>query len=79
MKILMDQGIEKLYCGHYPYLKKPLHEDYIVKMIALATSIDNGTVQNPKPYSIKVPISCDNPMIAGDNDAAIVYDPEHIK
>lgn len=79
MENLMDNGIEKLYCGHYPYLKRALYKDYIVKMIELATSIDNGTVKDPKPYSIKVSISCDNPMVAWNDDVGIVYDPEHIK
>lgn len=76
---LMDNGIQKIYCGHYPYLKKSLDKDYIVKMKNLAISIDDGTVKDAKPFTIKVPIGCDNPLIASDGTVSIVYDPEHVK
>jgi hydroxyacylglutathione hydrolase len=79
MLSLMDTGIEKLYCGHYPYPKKVLTKDYMNKMKVLAVSIVDGTVQSAKPFPTKFSISCENPMIAGDDVVAIVYDPEHVK
>jgi hydroxyacylglutathione hydrolase len=79
MEKLMDEGITKIYCGHYPYLKKALGKDYITAMLKLAESLDNGTAQGAIPYSQKVSIGCDNPMIITDGPASIVYDPEHIK
>ena len=79
MEKLMDEGITKIYCGHYPYLKKALGKDYIVAMRKLAEALDNGTAQGAIPFTQKVSIGCDNPMIVTDGPASIVYDPEHIK
>jgi len=79
MEKLMDGGISKIYCGHYPYLKKALGRDYIETMKRLAESLDNGTAKGVQPYSTKVSIGCDNPMIITEGAAGIVYDPEHIK
>jgi hydroxyacylglutathione hydrolase len=79
MLTLMNNGIDSIYCGHYPYLKSALGKDYIVTMKKLAESIDNGTAKNTEPYPIKVSIGCDNPMIASDGKVGIVYDPEHVK
>lgn len=76
---LMDNGIDSLYCGHYPYLKSALNKEYITTMKNLATSIDNGNPKNVEPYPLKVSIGCDNPMIASEGKVAIVFDPEHIK
>ena len=79
MEALMDKGITKVYCGHYPYVKKAYDKSYIVAMRKLAESLDNGTVTDSKPYPTKVSIGCNNPMIATEGDVNIVYDPEHIK
>ncbi|MBN1597242.1 MAG: MBL fold metallo-hydrolase [Bacteroidales bacterium] len=79
METLMDSGIEKIYCGHYPYLKKALYKDYIMNMKKLANAIYDDTAQGAKPYSIKVSISCDNPMEVWYNDVGIIYNPDHIK
>src|SRR5665647_372134 len=32
MEKLMDEGISKIYCGHYPYLKNALGREYIDEM-----------------------------------------------
>lgn len=79
MEWLMNQGIARIYCGHYPYIKKPYDKSYITDMRTLAESLDKGTAQDAKPYPTKVPIGCDNPMIASFGQASIVYDPDHIK
>jgi len=75
---LMDEGIEKMYCGHYFYIKKAFDKNHMIKMRDLAISIKEGTVVNPQPFDRKVSIGCDNPMIATSGDIGIVYDPEHI-
>jgi len=76
----MDQGITKIYCGHYPYVKKVFGKDYIAAMEKLAIAINNKSEPEPKPYPIKIPvIGTDNPMITSLNGASIVYDPQYIK
>jgi len=80
MEQLMNEGISKIYCGHYPYVKKPLDIRYIKNMQLLAESINNGTVPDPQPFSIRIPdIGGPNPMIATLNGVSIVYEPSKIK
>jgi glyoxylase-like metal-dependent hydrolase (beta-lactamase superfamily II) len=79
MEKLMAEGITKIYCGHYPHVKKALTLDYLLSMSKLAESLDNGTDKSAIPFTTKVSIGCDNPMIATNGPARIVYDPEHIK
>ncbi|MCX6221136.1 MAG: MBL fold metallo-hydrolase [Bacteroidia bacterium] len=79
MEKLMAEGITKIYCGHYPHVKKALTMDYLLPMRKLAESLDNGTDKSAIPFTTKVSIGCDNPMIATNGPARIVYDPEHIK
>ncbi len=79
MEKLMDEGINKVYCGHYPYVKKAYDKSYITDMRKLAESLDSGTQKDAKPFDRKVSIGCDHPMIATLGPASIVYDPEHIK
>ena len=79
MTVLMDQGITKIYCGHYPYIQKPLSKDYILAMLELAVSLENGTASGAKAFNIKVSFGCENPMIVSNGQASIVYDPEHLK
>lgn len=77
---IMDQGVTKIYCGHYPFVKKEFGKDYIVAMEQLAIAICNKTEPAPEPYPIKIPgIGTDNPMITTLNGVSIVYDPEYIK
>lgn len=79
MEKLMNQGISKIYCGHYPYVKKAYDKSYIVAMRKLAEAIDDGKVTDAKPFEMKVSIGSDNPMIISDGTVSIVYDPDHIK
>jgi hydroxyacylglutathione hydrolase len=76
---LMNDGIERIYCGHYPYSNGALSKEYIVKMKELATDLNNGSAKDCQPYNIKVSISCPNPMLYSKDNIGIVYDPEHIK
>lgn len=79
MEQLMDEGITKIYCGHYPYVKKTYDKSYIIAMRKLAEALDNGTAPDAEPYPIKVDIGCENPMVVTDGEVSIVFDPGHIK
>jgi hypothetical protein len=79
MENLMDKGITKIYCGHYPYVKKAYNKAYIAEMRTLAESLVNGNAPEAKPHPQKVSIGSDHPMMVTLGEATIVYDPEHIK
>ncbi len=79
MEALMDKGITKIYCGHYPYVKKAYDKAYITDMRLLAEELDMGTAPEGKPYPIKASIGGDNPMITTLGTASIVYDPAFLK
>jgi glyoxylase-like metal-dependent hydrolase (beta-lactamase superfamily II) len=77
MEKLMDGGITKVYCGHYPYVKKPYDKSYITAMRQLAEGLLNGTAPEAKPYPTKV--GCPNPMFVESGPATIVFDPDYLK
>jgi hydroxyacylglutathione hydrolase len=77
MEKLMDNGITKIYCGHYPYVKKAFDKSYIISMRQLAEGLINGTGSEAQPYSNKV--GCPNPMAVESGEATIVFDPDYIK
>ena len=79
MEKIMDGGISKIYCGHYPYVKKAYGKPYITAMRKLAESLCNGTAPEGEPYPVKAGIGCENPMVVTDGMVSIVYDPEHIR
>ena len=74
MEKLMDEGITRIYCGHYYYAKKPYDKSYITAMRELAEALLNGTAPEAQPYSPKV--GCPNPMSVTSGPATIVFDPE---
>ncbi len=77
MEKIMDSGVTKIYCGHYPYVKKAFDKSYIVTMRNLAEGLINGTGPEPKPYAQKV--GCPNPMAVTSGEATIVFDPDYVK
>lgn len=79
MEKLMDGGITKIYCGHYPYVKKAYTKQYITEMRALAEALVNGTAPKATPHPQKVSIGSDNPMMVTLGEATIVFDSDHIK
>lgn len=79
MEKLMDEGITKIYCGHFPYVKMAYNKAYIIEMRMLAESLHNGTAPKGTPHPQKVSIGSENPMMVSLGGATIVYDPEHIK
>jgi hydroxyacylglutathione hydrolase len=79
MEKLMDEGITKIYCGHYPYVKKAYNKQYITEMRTLAEALVNGTAPKATPHPQKVSIGSEHPMMVTQGDATIVFDQEHIK
>ena len=79
MEMLIDEGISRIYCGHYVYAKKALGKQYILDMQLLAESLVNGTARDVKPYPVVVSLGCANPMIVSSGEASIVFDPEKLK
>ena len=79
MEKLMDNGITKIYCGHYPYVKKAYDKSYITDMRTLAESLLNGTAPKATPHTQQASIAGKNPMMVTKGEANIVFDPEHLK
>jgi glyoxylase-like metal-dependent hydrolase (beta-lactamase superfamily II) len=79
MEKLMDEGITKIYCGHYPYVKKAYDKSYIADMLKVAEGLENGTISDAKEYPVRIPIGPEKPMIATVGQASIVYDQEHLR
>lgn len=72
---LMDNGITKIYCGHYYYVQKAFDKSHMLNMLELAESIQKGNTADAKPYPNKVSIGPDNPMKISKGEASIVFDP----
>lgn len=80
MEKLMQEGITKIYCGHYPYVKKALDIQYIKNMQTLAEAVKNGTPPTPQVFPTRIPdIGGPNPMLVTLNGVMIVYEPSKIK
>ena len=80
MEQLMNEGIFKIYCGHYIYVKKALDIKYIKSMRSLAEAVNNGTPPTPQVFPTRIPgIGGSNPMLVTGDGVAIVYEPSHIK
>lgn len=77
MEKLIDEGITKIYCGHYPYVKQAFGREYMVQMRRLAEKIVNGTAPEAEPHPVKLDIGAENPVIVTEGQVAIVYDPDH--
>ena len=79
-KIMQEQNITKVYCGHYPPLKKALPIDYIVEMKDLAKRLSEGDTTGSRPYQspFKNEMVADKPAMAVNGMAMIVYDSENI-
>lgn len=78
MEKLMDAGITKIYCGHYPYVKNAFDKSYISDMRKLAEELSKGITTQAESYPIKEPIGPKNPMMVTKGGASIVYDPDNI-
>lgn len=78
-QIMEEESITKIYCGHYPYVKKAFDKSYIADMHLLAKDLLNGTAPEAKPFQMKLSIGAKNPMIVTSGQASIVFDPERVK
>ncbi|MDP4269823.1 MAG: hypothetical protein Q8909_06825 [Bacteroidota bacterium] len=80
MLAFIDNGIPRIYCGHYVYLKKPIGKEYIAKMLSRAEELKSGTAKDVKPFRADVPLAgYHGPLIAAKEDVFIVYDPAILK
>lgn len=79
METLMDNGITKIYCGHYPYIKGAFNKNYVTDMRTLAESLIDGTAPKAIPHSQQASGNGNKAMMVTRNEATIVFDPEHIK
>jgi len=80
MLTFIDNGIPRIYCGHYVYLKKPIGKEYMTKMLTLAEELKNGTAKDIKPFRSELPLAgYHGPLIGSKEDIAIVYDPSILK
>jgi glyoxylase-like metal-dependent hydrolase (beta-lactamase superfamily II) len=77
-KIMDEQQLTEIYCGHYPYLKRPLNKEYIVRMKQLGQRLAAGDTKGAMPYP-GPKVGCDNPMMLSDGPVMIVYDPDYIQ
>ena len=79
-KIMREQNISKIYCGHYPYLKRALPIGYLVEMKDLAKRLSDGDTTGSTPF--RMPFTndmvCEKPAVVTNGSATIVYDSENI-
>lgn len=40
-----EHGIERLYCGHYPYVRRPYDRSYVAAMLRPAEAVIAGTAE----------------------------------
>lgn len=79
MERLMDSGIFKIYCGHYPYVKKAFDKSYIIAMRQLAEDLDTGKDLGAKPFPTQIQeLGSERPMMVTRDNIGIVYEPDHI-
>jgi len=79
-KIMKEQDITKIYCGHYPYLKRALPMSYLIEMKDLAKRLSDGdtTGSVPQRMPFQSDIFCEKPASVTNGMATIVYDSENI-
>jgi hypothetical protein len=80
-QLMQEQNITKIYCGHYPYLKRALGLDYIIAMRDLAKRLSEGDTGGSQPYRMPFKggdMVCDKPAMATNGMAMIVYDSENV-
>ena len=79
MEKMMQAGIDKLWCGHYPYVKNYFGIDYIRKMKNLAKRLIDGDQNGATPAMMPPGMNFGGkPMTLSDGNVAIVYNAEKI-
>ena len=77
-KLMKEEHIRNIWCGHYPYLKSSLPLAYIQTMICISHRLMNGDQEGSEPYSnyfIKMPPTARK---LTEGRAMIVYDSTNI-
>ncbi len=69
IELMAAKGVNKLYVGHYPYLKRPLDIDYLTDVNITARMIDAGDTSASAPFG-------NDARILRHGTAEIVYRPE---
>lgn len=69
IEIMAERGVDKLYVGHYPYLKCSLGIDYMIDVDLAARSIDSGDVASSTRFD-------DKARLLRHGSAEIVFLPE---
>jgi Zn-dependent hydrolases, including glyoxylases len=79
MEKMMQAGIDKLWCGHYPFVKNYFGIDYIKKMKNLAKRLADGDQEGATPAMMPPGMNFGGkPMTLADGNIAIVYNAEKI-
>lgn len=76
LHLMEAHGIERLYCGHYPYVKRPYGRSYIEAMLRLAESVADGTAETvPFTHPTYVAPPTTRMAIDSHNHVMIVFIP----
>jgi len=78
MEKLMNGGITKVYCGHYPYVKKAFDKTYISNMRKLAEQLSKGVALEAEDYPMDFGGGARKPKMVSLGEASIVYNSEKI-
>lgn len=71
IEIMSEDGVDKLYVGHYPYAKRTLDMDYMLELVEVARRIDSGEAAGSEVYKYWP----DSRILRGKL-ASIVYQPQ---
>lgn len=71
IELMTERGIDKLYVGHYPYLKRPLSIDYLLDVAVAARRLDAGYTEGSTEFGT------DGARLFRNGSAEIVYRPEN--
>lgn len=73
-KLMLEEGISKIWCGHYPYLKNYLPLSYIQTMMKLSRRLADGNQDGAKPYTNPSIPQPSTTRSISDGYCKIVYD-----
>lgn len=77
----VDKGLDKIYCGHYVYIKGGvLRREYVETMKELALGLEDGSgLAAAKPYdNASYRNAARKPLVASKNGVNIVFFPEYL-
>lgn len=77
-KLMKEEGISKIWCGHYPYLKNYLPLSYIQTMIKLSRRLADGDENGSKSYNNMAIPQPPTTRSLSDGFCKIVYDAQNI-